>query len=89
MSSILNSPDILAALQHRKMATGQKLKASRTRIMDTANRLWSPPAKATSRAEGISRLVSNGVLIYNGIRIFANVVSAARSLFGHRRRRRR
>ena len=44
--------------------------------------------KATSRAQSISRLVSNGFLIYNGIRVFSQVVSSVRSLFGFRRRRR-
>jgi hypothetical protein len=45
--------------------------------------------KSASKAQVISRMVSNGVLIYNGIRIFANVVSTFRSIFGRRRRRRR
>jgi len=89
MSSILNSPDILVALQQRKKATGQKLKTSRLRIIETASQLWSPMPKSASKAQVISRMVSNGVLIYNGIRIFANVVSTFRSIFGRRRRRRR
>ena len=89
MSSILNSPDILAALQQRKKVTGQKLKASRTRITETTSQLWSPMPKATSRAQHISHLVSNGLFIYNGIRIFASIYSSARSLFGFRKRRRR
>ena len=88
MSSILNSPDILAALQQRKRATGRKLKASGQRIKDTANLFWSPMPKTASRAQHISRFVSNGVLIYNGIRIFASVYSTMRTLFGHRKRRR-
>lgn len=88
MSSILNSPDILAALRQRKKATDRKLKASRQRIMDTASQFWSPLPKATSRAQSVSRIVSNGLLIYNGIRIFVNAFSTMRALFGHRRRRR-
>ena len=88
MSSILDSPDILAALQQRKKATSRKLKASRTSIMGKANQFWSPLPKATSRAQHISRFVSNGFLIYNGIRIFANVYSTMRMLFGRGKRRR-
>jgi len=88
MNSILNSPDILAALQQRKKATEQKLKASRQQFVTTANQFWSPMPRNASKTQRISRLVSDGVLIYNGIRIFASVLSAARSLFGHRRRRR-
>ena len=88
MSSILNSPDILAALQQRKKATEQELQASRSRIVKQAGQFWSPMPKATSRAQSISRLVSNGVVIYNGLRIFASILSAVRTLFGFRKRRR-
>ncbi len=88
MSSLLNSPDILTALQQKKRATERKLKASRLQILESANQFWSPMPKATSRAQSISRLVSNGFLIYNGIRVFSQVVSSVRSLFGFRRRRR-
>ena len=88
MSSILDSPDILVALQQKKKATGRKLKASRQRIIETASQFWSPLPKTTSRAQSISRIVSNGVFIYNGFRIFVSVFSTLRSLFGRRRRRR-
>lgn len=89
MSSILNSPDILAALQQRKKLTEQKLQASRVHIMESANQFWSPLPKTTSRAQYISHLVSNGVIIYNGFRIFTSILSAFRSLFGSRKKRRR
>ncbi len=88
MSSILNSPDILAALQQRKKLTERKLQASRQQILEGASQLWSPTSKATSRAHGISRLVSNGLIIYNGFRICSSIFSAFGSLFGRRRRRR-
>lgn len=88
MSNILDSPDILVALQQRKRATEQKLEASRQRIMDSATQFYSPLPKATSRAQHISRFVSNGFAIYKGIRVFTSVVSAFSSLFGHRKRRR-
>ena len=88
MSSILNSPDILAALRQRKKVTGRKLKASRTRIVEGARQLWTPLPKATSKAEGISRLIANGLVIYNGLRIFTKVYSAVRTIFGHRKLRR-
>jgi len=89
MSTIINSPDILAALQQRKTETGRKLKTSRQHIIEEANQLWAPMPKSTSRAHSISQLVSNGVFIYNSIRILASVISATRSLFGIRRKRRR
>lgn len=88
MSSILNSPDILAALQQRKRATARKLQASRKHIIETANQFWTPVPKATNRVEHIGRFVSTGFFLYNGYRIFSNVFSTVRSLFGHRKRRR-
>ena len=88
MSSILNSPDILIALQQRKRATERKMEASRQRIMDSATQFYAPLPKATSRAQHISRFVSNGFAIYKGLRVFTSVVSTFRSLFGHRKHRR-
>lgn len=88
MSSILNSPDILLALQQEKRATGRKLDASRKRIQETASRLTSPLPKATSRAQSVSRLVSTGFFFYKGFRIFTNVVTSLRTLFGRHKRRR-
>lgn len=88
MSGILDSPDVLQALQQRKQATGRKLEASRRRIMDTASQFYAPLPKATSRAQHISRFVSNGITIYKGFRIFTTVVTAFRSLFTRRKRRR-
>lgn len=88
MSSILDSPDILTALRQKKKATGRKLETSRQHIMDTASQFYSPLPKATSRAQSVSRFVSNGIAIYKGFRIFTSVVSTFRSLFGHRKRRR-
>ena len=88
MSSILDSPDVLAALQQRKKATGRKLKASRQRMQVTANQFYSPVPKATTRARSISRLVSDGFFIYKSLRLFASVVTTMGSLFGSRKRRR-
>lgn len=88
MSSILDSPDILLALRQRKKATGRKLKASRQHIMETASQFYAPLPKATSRAQSVSRFVSNGITIYKGFRIFTTVISTFRSLFSSRKRRR-
>lgn len=88
MSSILDSPDVLAALRQRKRATGRKLEASRHHIMETTSLLTSPLPKATSGVQRVSRIVSSGFVIYKGFRIFSNVVSTFRSAFGHRKRRR-
>lgn len=86
-TSILDSPDILLALQQRKRRVGRRLKASRQRITERASQFYAPLPKATSRAQTVSRFVSNGVVIYKGFRIFTNVVTTLRSLFGRTRRR--
>lgn len=88
MNSILNSPDILAAIQQRKKATGLKLKASRQNIVETTNLLTGPLPKATSKAQNISRFVSNGITIYKGVRICASVLGGLLFFFGRRKRRR-
>lgn len=87
MNSILNSPDVLAALQKRKHLTGKKLEASRQRIVKTAGFLVSPQPQASSRIQNINRFVSNGLVIYKGIRICVGVLSSLHFLFGRRRRK--
>ena len=87
MSRIADSPDILAAIRQRKEATKLKLDASRTQIMATANQFWSPPPQAAGRTQSVSRLISNGVFIYNTIRVIARIYSGVHSLFGRDRRR--
>lgn len=87
MSSIMQSPDILAALQQRKKVTARRLQASQQRVLD-ASATFTSSRKTADGKPSISRLVSNGIAAYEGIRIFLNVFSAVRTLFGHRRRRR-
>ena len=87
MSSIMQSPDILAALQQRKKVTARRLQASQQRVLD-ASATFTSPRKTADGKPSISRLVSNGIAAYEGIRIFLNVFSDVRTLFGRRRRRR-
>lgn len=88
MSNIANSPDALAAIRQRKLAVKQKMESSRQQMSDTASGLMgSPAAKSTDRVHGITRLVRNGVTIYNGYRILATVFGALGFFFGRRRRK--
>lgn len=87
MSSILNAPDILAAVQERKMQKKQALNASRQRLQKAMQNLTAPLPKTTGKASNVSRMVSTGFMIYNGTRIGLKIFTALRSLFGRRRRR--
>lgn len=87
MSSIQQSPDILAALQQRKKATARRIEASRQSVADASGQLPFMGRKAGG-SHGVSSLVSNGIAFYEGARLFLSVVSVLRTLFGRRRRRR-
>jgi hypothetical protein len=88
MSSIVNSPDILAALRERKHTVKRRMEFSRTQMQETANNLTGKSmSKTTSRALTISRLVINGIAIYKGFRFCTNVATSVRSLFALFKRR--
>ncbi|MCH5168363.1 MAG: hypothetical protein J1F27_01890 [Prevotellaceae bacterium] len=86
MSSILQSPDILAALRQKKKNTARRLKESRLRVQEAAGDFTSS-RKSASGTHGVTRLISNGIAAYEGIRLFMSVYSAVRVFFGFRRRR--
>ena len=86
-SQISSQIDALKALHESKMQVKKELKVSKANIKYKVQGIISP-AKTTKRnASSISRLVSNGFAIYEGIRLGLSVISAFRSLFGRRRRR--
>ena len=89
MSFIVNSPDVLLAMQQRKRYIKTKLNASRTQMKETVNCLTGRSAtKKASKAEAITRLIINGIVVYKGFRLYSNAVSSIRSLFSLRKRRR-
>lgn len=89
MSSIVNSPDILAAMRERKHFVKRRLEASRVQMQEAANNLaGGNVSKTTSRALTVSRLVMNGIAIYKGFRFCTGVASSIRSFYALIRRRR-
>ncbi|MBO4550901.1 MAG: hypothetical protein J5733_09235 [Bacteroidaceae bacterium] len=89
MSSIVNSPDVLAALQQRKRSVKKKLEASRTQMTDNVSCLTGGSVpKTVDRLQGISRLIINGLVLYRGFRLCSNVVTSIHSIFSPRKRRR-
>lgn len=64
----------------------EEIHASRARMSATLHEVVSPMPKTKSKAQGIGRLISNGMAIYEGMRIGMSIISAFRTLFGKRRR---
>ena len=89
MSSIVNSPDVLAAIQQRKRSIKKKLQASRTQMTGNVSYLTGGPMpKTTDRVQRITRLLVNGLVIYRGFRLCSGVVSGIHSFFTPSKRRR-
>ena len=88
MNSILDSNNVLAAIQQRKRTIRKRLEGSRTQIMDTAQGLTGSVPRASGRAQNISRLIINGLVLYRGFRLCSGVVTGIHSLFTSRKRRR-
>lgn len=89
MSSIVNSPDILAAMRQRKQFVRRRMEASREQMQETANSLaGGNVSKTTNRALTVGRLVMNGIAIYKGIRFCTGVASSIRTFLSLFRRRR-
>ena len=88
MSSIVNSPDALAAIQQRKRSIKKKLQASRTQMTDNVSYLTGGNMpKTTDRVQKITRLLINGLVLYRGFRLCSGVVSGIQSFFTSSKRR--
>lgn len=79
--------DALKALRESKLQVKKELKASRANIKYKVQGIISPAKTVKRNTTRIGQLVSNGLAIYEGIRLGMSVISAFRSLFGRRRRR--
>lgn len=78
--------DALKALRESKLQVKKELKASRANIKYKVQGIISPAKTVKRNTTRIGQLVSNGLAIYEGIRLGMSVISAFRSLFGRRRR---
>lgn len=89
MNSIVNSPDVIAALQQRKRKIKRKLQDSRTQMTDNVSYLTGGKMpKTTDKVQKIARLLINGLIIYRGFRLCSGVVSGIHSFFTPSKRRR-
>ncbi len=88
-NSIVNSPDVLAALQQRKRRIKRKLENSRTQMTDNVSYLTGGRMPKTADSmQKIGRLLINGLVIYRGFRLCSNVFTSIHSLFTPSKRRR-
>lgn len=78
--------DELLALREEKEVLRKKIRASRNKMSKTTHAIFAPIPKTKSKVEGVSHLVGNGLVIWNGVKIGISLVTAVRSMFGHRRR---
>ncbi|MGN1257232.1 MAG: hypothetical protein ACI4UA_08735 [Bacteroidaceae bacterium] len=65
----------------------QEIAASQALIKDSAHALMAPAAQISKTGSSVSKFVSRGVAIFEGIRIGLRIIRATRSLFGKRKRR--
>lgn len=87
MPNISSQIDALKALHESKLQIKKELNASKDRLRSKVQNIIAPLPDAHKKTTRISRIVSNGLAIYEGIRLGVSVISAFRSLFGKRRRR--
>lgn len=83
---ISSQPDARKALQESKMQIQKELRASGKRLHEKVQNMLSPLPEAHNRTTRISRIVSNGLAAYEGIRLGLSIISAFRSIFGRKRR---
>lgn len=85
-SHISSQIDALKAMRESKEQLRKELKASKANIKYKVQGIISPAKTAKKNTTRIGQLVSNGLAIYEGVRLGMSIISAFRSLFGRRHR---
>lgn len=89
MNGIANSPNVLAAIRERKLAVKEQLQTSRTTMLENVrNMTGTASPQASNRMQSVGRLITKGILIYQGFRFCSNIFSSINSIFSLRKRRR-
>ncbi len=83
---ITSQIDALAAIRQEKERILRELRGSTRQITAVSQRIFEPLPNTSNRIVGVSRLVSNGLALYEGLRMGTGFVRAVRSMFGRRRR---
>ncbi|MBO7067293.1 MAG: hypothetical protein J6W52_01230 [Bacteroidaceae bacterium] len=85
--NISSQIDAFKALRESKLQVQKELNTSKKQLQGKIQNFFAPLPEARKNTTRISRLVSNGLAIYEGIRLGASIISAFRSIFGRKRRR--
>lgn len=89
MNGIANSPNVLAAIRERKLAVKEQLQTSRTIMLENVRSMTGTASpQASNRMQSVGRLITKGILIYQGFRFCSNIFSSINSIFSLRKRRR-
>ena len=87
MSRLSASPDVLRSIRKQKSMLRKEITTSQTLITAHARSLMSPVTRMSRQGHSVSQFIARGMAIFEGVRIGLKVVRAARSLFGHKKRR--
>ena len=87
LPNISSQIDAFKALRESKQQIRKEINASKNQLRSKIQNVIAPLPDARKQTTRISRLVGNGLAIYEGIRLGISVISAFRSLFGRKRRR--
>jgi hypothetical protein len=89
MNGIANSPNVLAAIRERKLVVKEQLQTSRTTMLENVRSMTGTASpQASNRMQSVGRLITKGILIYQGFRFCSNIFSSINSIFSLRKRRR-
>lgn len=89
MNGIANSPNVLAAIRERKLAVKEQLQMSRKTMLENVRSMTGTASpQASNRMQSVGRLITKGILIYQGFRFCSNIFSSINSIFSLRKRRR-
>lgn len=83
-----NQADILLALRNEKEKLRKELRTSHKRMTNNMHELFAPAPATTNKVQGFSHMISNGLAIYEGLKIGLGFIRATRGLFGVKRRKR-
>ena len=78
---INNQIDALAAIRQEKERVRAQLRQSNKKISAVSQRIFEPVPATSNRIIGASRLVSNGLAIYEGLRMGSGFIRAVRTFF--------
>lgn len=82
-----SNTDLLLAIRQEKASIHAQLHESRQNMTDTLHGIMSPNNTNTNKVKGISSIISNGIAIWEGIRIGLSLIEAFRSFMGKKKRR--